>query len=258
MKRFITVIVVALLAACNSPPDRATTLTVFAAASLTDAFNEIGAQYEAAHSGVKVAFNFAGSQQLRQQLEQGAQADVFASANHQELDAAITAGLIVSGTSQVFARNRLTVIVPKDNRAGIETLADLAKPRLKIVLASLNVPIGRYALIALDKLNQKFGATFSATVLSNVVSSEDNVKQVVAKVQLGEADAGIVYTSDVTPAAAEKVTALDIPDEFNVIATYPIASLSSAPQSDLAADFVKFVLSSSGQSILKKWGFITQ
>lgn len=258
MKQIVLLIVAALLAACRSAPDRTTTLTVFAAASLTEAFKEIGAQYEAAHSGVKIDFNFAGSQQLRRQLEQGAPADVVASANHQEIDAVIEAGLIVSGTSQVFARNRLTVIVPKDNRAGVETLADLAKPRLKIVLAASNVPAGGYALAALEKLNQPCGATFSATVLSNVVSYEDNVKQVVAKVQLGEADAGIVYTSDVTPVAAEKVTALDIPDQFNVNATYPIASLRSAPQPDLAAGFVKFVLSSGGQSILKKWGFITQ
>jgi molybdate transport system substrate-binding protein len=118
------------------------------------------------------------------------------------------------------------------------------------------VPVGGYALTALDKMNADFGATFSQTVLSNVVSYEDNVKQVVAKIQLGEADAGIVYSSDVTPAAAAKVTKIDIPDKYNVLATYPIAVLKSAPQADLAAMFVDYVLSADGQAILAKWGFI--
>lgn len=240
----------------DAPATSETTLTVFAAASLTDAFNEISSKFEAQHPGVKVTFNFAGSQQLRAQLEQGAVADVFASANMTEMNNAIRSKLVVSGTQQTFVRNRLTVIVPKDNRANVTTLQDLAKPGLKIVLAAPSVPVGGYALTALDKMNKRFGATFSQTVLSNVVSNEDNVKQVVAKVQLDEADAGIVYTSDVTPAAAEKLTTIAIPDEFNVIATYPIAALRSAPQPQLAADFVHYVLSDDSQSILRKWGFI--
>jgi len=149
------------------------------------------------------------------------------------------------------------VIVPKDNPADIKELKDLAKPGLKIVLAAPSVPVGGYALAALDKMNADFGATFSQTVLSNVVSQEDNVKQVVAKIQLGEADAGIVYSSDVTPAAAEKVTKIDIPDKYNVLATYPIAVLKAAPQTSLAAKFVDYVLSPDGQAVLTKWGFIT-
>ncbi len=239
-----------------APATSETTLTVFAAASLTDAFNEISSKFEAQHPGVKVTFNFAGSQQLRAQLEQGAVADVFASANTIEMNNAIRSELVVSGTQKTFVRNRLTVIVPKDNRANIQSLADLARPGLKIVLAAPGVPVGGYALTALDKMNQQFGATFSQTVLSNVVSNEDNVKQVVAKVQLDEADAGIVYTSDVTPAAAEKLTAMAIPDKFNVIATYPIAPLRAAPQPQLATDFIQYVLSGEGQAILQKWGFI--
>ena len=257
--RLIVVLLIAsLIAACGASPDRAEPLTVFAASSLTDAFSEIGTKFGDTHPGVKVIFNFAGSQQLRQQLEQGARADVFASANNKEMDAAIKSGLIISGTPQVFVRNRLAVIVPKDNPGNVQSLPDLARPGLKIVLAASNVPVGGYALAALDKMNQQFGATFSSTVLSNVVSFEDNVRQIVAKIQLGEADAGIVYTSDVTPAAAEKVTTIDIPDPFNVIASYPIASLTSAPQPDLAADFITYVMSPDGQSILKKWGFMTR
>jgi molybdate transport system substrate-binding protein len=169
---------------------------------------------------------------------------------------AIRAGLVMNGTQKTFVRNRLAVIVPQDNPGGIQELKDLAKSGLKIVLANTSVPVGGYALTALDKMNADFGATFSQTVLSNVVSYEDNVRQVVAKIQLGEGDAGIVYSSDVTSAAAEQVVKLDIPDKYNVLATYPIAVLKAAPQADLAARFVDFVLSSDGQAILAKWGFI--
>ncbi len=245
-------------AAPTTAPTGETKLTVFAAASLTDAFNEMGDQFKQQNSGVTLEFNFAGSQQLRTQLEQGAIVDVFASANNTEMTNAIKADLVVSGTQQTFVRNRLTVIVPKDNPGNIQSLQDLAKPGLKIVLAAPAVPVGGYALISLNKMNADFGATFSQTVLANVVSQEDNVKQVVAKIQLGEGDAGIVYTSDVTPDAATKVTKIDIPDKYNTLATYPIAVLKSAPQADLAAKFVDYVLSADGQAILTKWGFISK
>ena len=221
-------------------------LTVFAASSLTDAFSEMGTAFTADHPGVKVVFNFAGSQQLRAQLEQGAVADVFASANAKEMNAAIQAGLVINGAQRDFVRNRLIVIVPHNNPGDIHSLKDLAKPGLKIVLAAPGVPVGGYAVAALDKMNAEFGAAFSSTVMSNVVSYEDNVKQVVAKIQLGESDAGIVYTSDVTPAAAPKLITLEVPDKFNVTATYPIAVLKAAPQSDLAAAFVADVLSTQG------------
>jgi molybdate transport system substrate-binding protein len=255
-----------LVAACTTATPPTTTsvpgqapeqkLTIFAAASLTDAFNEIGEQFKQQNPGVTIEFNYAGSQQLRTQLEQGAAADMFASANTKEMNNAIQSELVVSGTQKTFVRNRLAVIVPKDNPGGINELKDLAKPGLKIVLAAASVPVGGYALTALDKMNADFGATFSQTVLSSVVSYEDNVKQVVAKIQLGEGDAGIVYSSDVTPAAAEKVVKLDIPDTYNILATYPIAVLKAAPKADLAAKFMAYVLSTDGQAILQKWGFI--
>ena len=242
--------------AAPAAPATEAKVTVFAAASLTDAFNEIGEQFKQQNPGVTLEFNYAGSQQLRAQLEQGATADVFASANTKEMNAAIQAGLVVSGTQQTFVRNRLAVIIPKDNPGGIVELKDLSKPGLKIVLAAASVPVGGYTLTALDKMNADFGATFSQTVMANVVSYEDNVKQVVAKVQLGEADAGIVYSSDVTPSAAEKVAQLDIPDKYNVLATYPIVALTAAPQAELAAKFVDYVLSDAGQVVLQKWGFV--
>jgi molybdate transport system substrate-binding protein len=231
-------------------------LTVFAAASLTDAFDEIGDKFKQQNPGVTLEFNYAGSQQLRTQLEQGAAADVFASANTKEMNAAIQAGLVISGSQQTFVHNRLTVIVPKDNPGAIAELQDLARPGLKLVFAAAGVPVGGYSLTALGKMNADFGATFSLTVLSNVVSYEDNVKQVVAKIQLGEGDAGIVYASDVTPAAAPKITNLEIPDKYNVLAAYPIAALKSARRADLAVKFIDFVLSTDGQTVLKKWGFI--
>jgi molybdate transport system substrate-binding protein len=168
------------------------------------------------------------------------------------MNAAIASGLIVSGTQQTFLHNRLIVILPKNNPANIQSLQDLARPKLKIILAAPNVPVGGYALTALDKMNIEFGATFSATVVSNVVSYEDNVRQIVAKIQLGEGDAGIVYSSDVTP----QLATLDIPSKFNVLATYPIAVLKAAPNSHWATTFIKYVLSDKGQSILKKWGFL--
>jgi molybdate transport system substrate-binding protein len=252
-----------LVAACASASPAPTAapaaerrLIVFAAASLTDAFEEMSEKFERQNPGVTLEFNCAGSQQLRTQLEQGAVADVFAAANTKEMNNALQAGLVISGTPQTFARNRLAVIIPRENPGSIRELKDLSKPGLKIVLAAPGVPVGGYALAALDKMNADFGATFLQMVLSNVVSQEDNVKQVVAKIQLGEGDAGIVYLSDVTPAVADKLIVLDIPDQYNVLATYPIAVLKSAPQADLAAKFVDYVLSAEGQAISKKWGFL--
>jgi molybdate transport system substrate-binding protein len=259
----LIVVMLVGLAACSNAVPSATTpaaadrkLTVFAAASLTDAFNEIGDGFKQQHPGVMFEVNYAGSQQLRMQLEQGAVADVFASANTKEMNNAIQAGLVISGSQQTFVYNRLAVIVPKDNPGEVKELQNLNRLGLKIVLAAPSVPVGGYALTSLDKMNADFGATFSQTVLSNVVSLEDNVKQVVAKIQLGEADAGIVYSSDVTPGAAEKVIKIDIPDKYNVLATYPLAVLKVGPQADLAAKFVDYVLSAEGQAILAKWGFI--
>ncbi len=251
-------LVLASSAGCARPARAQKTLTVFAAASLTESFTEIGKQFEAANPGVKVTFNFAGSQQLRAQLDQGARADVFASANTKEMTTAIISdSLAVSGTQHTFVTNRLAVILPKSNPGKITTLADLARPGLKIDLADPSVPVGQYALDMLAKMSQDaaLGAEFKDKVVANVVSREDNVKSVVAKVQLGEADAGVVYTTDITPGAAKNLTVLDVPDKFNVIATYPIAPLRDAPNPELADQFVAWVLSSKGQQVLAQYGF---
>lgn len=229
------------------------TLTVFAAASLTDAFAEIEKSFEAAHPGVTVTFNFAGSQALRTQIEQGAPADVFASASGKEMTTLVTGKFIADGTPQNFLANKLVVILPANNPAGLEKLEDLAKPGIKLVLAAEAVPVGNYARQALDLMNSTFGTDFKDKVLANVVSNEDDVKQVVAKVQLDEADAGIVYTSDAI--AAPDLKAIEIPAELNVIAKYPIAPLTRSTNAELAKAFIDYVLSSDGQAILQKWGF---
>ena len=241
----------ALTAAPASEPH---TLTVFAAASLTDAFTEIGAAFEAANPGVAVSFNFAGSQALRTQIEEGAPVDVFASANAKEMDTLVTDGLVAQDTPQIFLTNKLVVILPKDNPATLEKLEDLTNSGIKLVLAAEEVPVGKYTRQALDNMNGSFGNGFKDKVLANVVSNEDNVKQVVAKVQLGEADAGIVYLSDAV--AAPELQKIEIPDENNVIAQYPIAALTQTSVPDLARAFIEFVLSPDGQAILAKWGFL--
>lgn len=231
-----------------SPPSQRT-LSVFAAASLTEAFGEIALRFETSHPGVNVSLNFAGSNTLRAQIEAGAQADVFASASTKEMELLVSNGLVQAGKSQIFLTNRLVVITSAGNPAGLSRLEDLARPGLKLVLAAEEVPVGRYARQMLDNA----GAQLRDKVLLNVVSNENTVKQVVAKVQLGEADAGIVYASDAV--ATPELPVIEIPVEWNVLAVYPIASLKDSPHPELAGEFVAFVLSSQGQSILQKWGF---
>jgi molybdate transport system substrate-binding protein len=241
-----------------APAGQTTELNIFAAASLTDAFKEIGMKFEAANPGAKLIFNFAGSQQLAQQIGQGAPADVFASANKKQMDMVIQSGQVISGTQRTFVRNRLVVIYPKDNPAKLNTLKDLAKPGVKLVLAAKDVPVGGYALDFLARASKlpNYTEAYSPTVLANVRSYEENVKAVLSKVALGEADAGIVYTSDIALDSADKVGRLDIPDDLNTIAAYPIAPIKGSQHADLAKKFVEYVLSPAAQQILVKYGFI--
>lgn len=238
-----------------APAEAETTLTVFAAASLTDAFGEIGSAFEATNPGVIVAFNFAGSNQLSAQIDEGAPADVFASANQAQMDVAVESGRIDPDAAQIFVTNRLIVIYPADNPAGITSLQDLAKPDTLIVLAAEEVPVGRYSLEFLDKAaaDPAFDAAFKETVLGNVVSYEENVRAVLTKVELGEADAGIVYTSDLF--GVEGVGQLEIPDALNILAAYPIAPLNDSANGEMAAAFVSYVLGEEGQSVLTDFGF---
>jgi molybdate transport system substrate-binding protein len=232
-------------------------LVVFAAASLTEAFQELGRQFEAGHPGTEVIFNFAGSQQLAQQLAQGAPADVFASANQRQMDAAVAAGRVAKDAVLPFARNRLVVIFPAENPAGLATLQDLGRPGVKLVLAAPEVPAGSYAREFLSTASGApgFPPGYGAAVLANVVSYEESVRSVLSKVALGEADAGIVYSSDVGAEAAGQVGRLDIPDGLNVVASYPIAAVAVAAHPQLARDLVDFVLSPQGQATLAHHGF---
>jgi molybdate transport system substrate-binding protein len=245
MKRFSLLLLFLL------PTVFAQTLNVFAASSLTDAFNEIATAFTAQHEGVEVVFNFAGSSTLATQITQGAPVDVFASADTKQMQVVADAGLI-SGEAVIFTRNRLAVITPQDSE--IMTLEDLAKPGVLLVLAAPEVPVGKYSREALEKMNETFGADFSASVLANLVSEEPNVKQVATKVELGEADTAIVYVTDA--ALLGNVRSIEIPDEYNVIATYPVAVVNTSTRAELAQSFVDFVLSEEGQTVLGKYGFL--
>jgi len=235
-----------------------TTLTVFAAASLTDAFTRLGKSFEADHPGSTVRFNFAGSQQLVLQIQQGAKADVFASADERWMQTAKDSGL-VEGEPSLFARNVLVVIVPVANPAGIKRLQDLSRSGVKVVIAADAVPVGRYTRQMLEKLAAQpgFSPQYGKQVLANVASYEENVKGVLAKVQLGEADVGVVYRSDATGPSASQVRVLEVPEAANVIAAYPIAVVRGAPTPDLAKAFVELVGSEKGQMALKDAGFIS-
>jgi molybdate transport system substrate-binding protein len=226
-------------------------LSVSAAASLIEAFTQLAEVFEKQNPGMHVEFNYAGSQQLALQIEQGARVDVFASADERWMEKIEKLGLLAS-SSQVFAHNILIVIIPKANPARIEKLQDLARPGVKVVLAAESVPAGRYSREALEKLSHStgFGPDYSLSVLKNLVSSEENVKEVLGKIQLGEADAGIVYNSDITPANAGWLRVLDIPERANVLASYLIAPLKSASNPQAAGKFMELVISPLGQSIL--------
>lgn len=219
-------------------------VTVFAAASLTEAFEELAAGFTAAHPDAEVRYNFAGSQALAGQIEQGAPADVFASADTRTMDRVAEAGLL-DGEPQVFAHNQLQIVVSAGNPHGVSGLEDLARPGLKVVLAAEEVPVGAYGREALGR----------AGVQVEPVSLENDVKAVVTKVALGEADAGIVYATDVT-AEGDKVEGVPIPEEHNVAASYPVAVTADAANPRAARAFVDHLLSEGGQATLQEHGFL--
>lgn len=216
-------------------------LNVFAAASLTEAFTRIGADFTAAHPDVKVTFNFAGSNDLVTQIRQGAPADVLATADTSTMD---DAGDLVTGP-RPFAANTLVIAVAPGNPLGISGLEDLSRKDVKVVLAAPEVPAGKYA----DEILSRAG------VAVEPVSLEVTVKGVVTKVALGEADAGIVYVTDVSAAQGD-IDGVTIPDGQNVAAVYPLGAVAASAHADDAAAFVDFVLSDAGQGILADHGFL--
>jgi molybdate transport system substrate-binding protein len=244
-------------AGCSSSSSKSSsgnvTLNVSAAASLMGSFQTLGKQFETANPNVKVVFNFAGSNTLAQQITQGAPFNVFASADTQ------TMGRVTKDVNSpvTFAHNKVTVIIPAANPGHITTLKDLANPGIKIAVADPSVPVGNYTLEVLNNMaaSPEYGPSYESAVKGNFVTQETSVGGVSTKVQTGEVDAGYVYVTDGLAAGA-KVTAIDIPDQFNVRAVYPIATAKSGSNQSTAQAFVNFVLSDEGQATLAKYGFL--
>jgi molybdate transport system substrate-binding protein len=250
---------VALLAGCGAGAEgdggeQGSTLTVFAASSLTDAFGVLAKNFEEQNPGTQVRQSFESSSTLLTQIQQGAPADVFASAAEEEMNTAVDDGL-VAGEPEIFARNREVVMVPIDNPANIKSLRDLARPGTKLVLAQEGVPAADYALEILGKADAQYGGNFGQQVLSNVVSREADVRASVSRVALGDADATFGYASDYTPDIRDRVRVILVPENLNIIATYPIAALKGAENAELAQKWVDLVLSDEGQRVLERWGF---
>lgn len=258
MKRIVSSVVclVFVLTACSSKTGTgasassggSTDLTVFAASSLKAAFTKIGADFSAANPGDTVTFNFGPSDGLAAQTETEGTADVFAAASTKYMDE-VQQKVGVEGRAD-FAQNRLVVITPPDNPASIASIADLAKPGVQLVLAATGVPVGDYARQALTT------AGIADAAGANVVSNEEDDASVVAKITAGEADAAIVYASDVTDQVAPQVKAIAIPDAVNVLATYPIAVVTGTTKDSAAQAFVAYVTGSAGQATLKTFGFL--
>jgi molybdate transport system substrate-binding protein len=232
----------------GSSPAASTGLTVFAASSLTGAFTAIGKTFEQQHPGTHVTFNFGASDDLAGQIESEGTADVFASASPTWMDA-VQKQPGVNDRSD-FAQNTLIVIVPQGNPANIKSIDDLANSGVQLVLAAKGVPVGDYAREALGN------AGIAKQAEANVVSNEEDDASVVQKISTNEADAAIVYSSDIAGPSGAGVESIAIPDSDNVIATYPIAIVAGASQSQLAAQFVREVTGSSGESVLKTYGFL--
>lgn len=230
-------------------------LTVYAATSLTDAFEALEAAFVEAHPEVEISLNFANSATLAAQILAGAGADVFASANELQMEKVIADGGVDEAAVEIFAHNRLALIVPADNPAGILALEDLARERILLVLAAPGTPIRAYTDAMLKSHNSDYGEDFSARVMRSLVSEESNVRQVVARVALGEADAGVVYQSDALGDVADKLTAIDIDERHNQIASYPIAPIRGSAAVALARAFIGFARSEAAQTILAENGF---
>jgi len=238
----------------QTTPPQNTTIKIFAPSSLTDAAKDLTTSYEAANPGVKVAIEFGHTPTQRIQLTQGATGDIFITASQKDMNDAVTDETVAAGTPQVFAMNQLVVILPAKNAANLQKLEDLAKPKMRVLVAVVDTPIGKVTLDMLDKMEKQFGAGYKAKVLANVVSNESGVKPIVSKIKLGEADAGIVYVTD--KVSAPDLKTITIPPELNMVMQLNVAPLAKAANPEQAASFSAYLMSSEGQAILNKWGFL--
>lgn len=248
---FSLVLIVFVLAACGEEKkeDTKKSITVFAASSLTDSFGELKSAYEAQNKNVEVVLNLGPSSGLATQIIEGADADVFASANLDQLEKVKAEGKL-QGDPSLLAENRLVIVAYKDSP--IQQAEDIANEGIKLILVAPETPIRTYTDPLLVSLNDEFGEDFQTRVMQNVVSEEENVRQAVAKVALGEADASIVYLTDATPDILDEVRVIEFPEAYQVKAQSYIGTVSD---DDTARAFVDFVLSSEGQAIMQKWGF---
>ena len=246
-----------LISGCSGQKNtRPQKLTIYAASSLTDVFTELSIDFEAQNEVVKIQMQYAGSAQLAIQITQGAPVDIFASANQQQINIVDAEGL-VEGEPLIFARNELVLIVPRDNPATIQSFQDIGQNELNIVTAVEGVPIRVYTDVLLNNLaeDNAYGSDFHNTFYANIRSEETNVRQVVLKTALGEADAAIVYRTDITAEVDEQLQVLEIPQVFSPSPVYFIAIINEGNQTKVAKDFVDYILSEAGQTTLKKYGF---
>ncbi|MEM9491913.1 MAG: molybdate ABC transporter substrate-binding protein, partial [Myxococcota bacterium] len=244
-------LVIGCASTANQRGDVEQEIYVFAAASLTDAFQTVADEFEAEHPAIDIKFNFAGSQSLRTQIEQGAAPQLFASANHDHMEALRASGHIAR--AQTFAFNQMVIVAPRDNPSGIADIGDLARAE-RVVLAGSEVPAGAYSERVLARAGEQRGDDFAERVLSRVVSREMHVRQALHKVVLGEADAAMVYATDAA-SVGDKVQIIAIPDELNVSASYPIALVGADGSSQPGQPFLDFILSKEGQQKLQSFGF---
>ncbi|MDE4542132.1 molybdate ABC transporter substrate-binding protein [Thermoanaerobacterium sp. R66] len=227
-------------------------LTVFVAASLKDSMNTVAKQFERLNPGVKIILNSAGSQTLKTQIEQGAYADIFISADERNMTPLYSEKLVEKPKTLLY--NELTVIAYKDS--SVNNFMDIKNSGVKLALADESVPAGKYALDMLSKIDADYKG-FKEATLKNVVTKEVTVTDVAQKVAMGEADAGIVYITDAKP-FLDKIKIINIPDKYNVIATYPAAVVESSKNKSLSSKFLDFLLNGDGKRILKDYGFITK
>ena len=234
-----------------------TEMTIFAAASLTGVIGDLDPVFEAAHPGVNITPNFDSSATLQTQIKEGAYADLFLPASAKNIDDLVKLDLIDNASVTKYATNKLAIIVPVKNEANITGLADLAKPGVKIVSETSEVPVRKYTEQMLNKTanDTEYGDAFVKAFKANIISEETNVASATTKVALDEADAAITYYSDVTKDLGDKVTVIEIPAKYNVVATYEAGILKESKQTELAGEFIKLLTSDEGKSVLTDYKF---